>query len=160
IYEAADGRFVALAALEEKFWHNFCRAVGREDWETLEGALVKDHPEIYEEIKALFLTRTQAEWSELGMEVDCCLTAVEEMDSWADSLYITGRALTFPQLYQNNMETMQVRTERSRQTAAMTPPPECGQDTYEVLQTKLQCTPDQLARYVKYGIIPEGVRKS
>lgn len=160
VYETADGRFVALAALEEKFWHNFCRAVGREDWESLDGAPLEEYPDVYEEMKALFLTRTQAEWSELGMEVDCCLTAVEEMDGWEESMYVSGRELSFSVPYQGIRETLQVRTERNRSISSMTPPPVCGQETHEILQTKLQCTPDQLVRYVKYGIIPKGASKS
>jgi succinate--hydroxymethylglutarate CoA-transferase len=156
IYETADGKYVALAALEEKFWHNFCRAVGREDWESLEGISISDYPEVYEELKALFLTRTQQEWSELGMEVDCCLTAVEEMDTWRDSPYIAARELCFSLPYGERTRTLQVRTERLRPLERMTPPPASGKDTHEVLRSKLQCTKEQLARYVKHGIIPEG----
>lgn len=32
LYRCADGRYLALAALEEKFWDAFCQAVGRTDW--------------------------------------------------------------------------------------------------------------------------------
>jgi crotonobetainyl-CoA:carnitine CoA-transferase CaiB-like acyl-CoA transferase len=159
IYETADGKYVALAALEEKFWHNFCRAVGREDWETLEGTAIADYPDVYEEMKALFLTRTQQEWSELGMEVDCCLTAVEEMDTWRDSIYVDSRELCFSLPYAERIKALQVRTERLRPLAQMAPPPVCGKDTHEVLRGKLQCTEEQLTRYVKHGIIPEGANR-
>lgn len=160
IYETADGKFVALAALEEKFWHNFCRAVGREDWETLEQTGIADHPDVYEELKSLFLTRTQQEWSDLGMEVDCCLTAVEEMDTWRHSTYIDSRQLIFTLPYDERLKTLQVRTERHRPVEQMIPPPVCGRDTHQVLQGKLQCTREQVERYVKRGIIPKGANGS
>jgi succinate--hydroxymethylglutarate CoA-transferase len=156
VYETADGRYVALAALEEKFWHNFCRAVGREDWETLADIRIAANPEIYEEMKALFLTRTQSEWNELGGEVDCCLTAVEEMDTWLESMFVTGRELAFSLPYRQVREIMQVRTERFRPRNSMTSPPACGADTHEVLRTKLQCTEKQLEQYAQSGIIPKG----
>jgi succinate--hydroxymethylglutarate CoA-transferase len=152
-YETADGRFVALAALEEKFWLNFCRAVGREDWEPLHGASIADCPDVYEEMKALFLMRTQAEWHELGCEVDCCLTCVEEMDTWWESAYINSRELAFPLLYQGN-ETMHVRTERLRLVREMTPPPAFGEHTLEVLKEKLHCTNEQLFALERRGVIP------
>lgn len=155
VYETADGRFVALAALEEKFWQNFCRAVGREDWETLHGAAIVECPDVYEELKALFLTRTQAEWSELGGEVDCCLTAVEEIDTWADSPYVSGRKLAFSLPFDETIDVLQVRTETSRPEHAMTPPPACGEHTREVLREKLRCTNEQLLTLERRGVIPQ-----
>ncbi|MDT3414767.1 MULTISPECIES: CaiB/BaiF CoA-transferase family protein [Brevibacillus] len=155
VYESADGKYVTLAALEEKFWHNFCRAVGREDWETLHGALIADHPDVYEEMKALFLSRTQAEWSELGSEVDCCLTAVEEMDTWSGSAYVASREVAFTLPYGTDGETLQVRVERSRPLDGMTPPPRCGEDTRDVLKTKLNLTDDELTRLEQEGVIPQ-----
>lgn len=31
VYQTKDGRYMSLGALEEKFWKNFCEALGRED---------------------------------------------------------------------------------------------------------------------------------
>jgi crotonobetainyl-CoA:carnitine CoA-transferase CaiB-like acyl-CoA transferase len=129
VYETADGRYVALAAVEEKYWLNFCHAIGRDDWELLADLHIEAHPEIYEEMKALFLTRTQAEWHELGSEVDCCLTAVEELDSWAE------------------LPTSDSTPSAQRKRAA--------RDTYEVLASKLNCSSHQLEQYAKDNIIPQ-----
>jgi alpha-methylacyl-CoA racemase len=32
IYRTADGRFVSLGPIEEKFWAIFCTTIGRPDW--------------------------------------------------------------------------------------------------------------------------------
>ncbi|MBI4473517.1 MAG: CoA transferase, partial [Acidobacteria bacterium] len=32
LYSTADGRWLSMGNLEEKFWETFCRVVGREDW--------------------------------------------------------------------------------------------------------------------------------
>ncbi|MGD8190089.1 CaiB/BaiF CoA transferase family protein [Brevibacillus ginsengisoli] len=135
IYETADSRYVALAALEDKFWQNFCRAIGRMDLETIPDRSMSRHPEIYEELKALFLTRTQAEWNELGMEVDCCLTVVEELDSWSEGLFITTRPFV-------------------SSTMSKSPLP-YGADTHRILRKKLGCTDRQLAHYENLQIIPK-----
>lgn len=155
VYEAADGRFVALAALEDKFWFNFCRAVGREDWETLESKRIADHPDVYEEMKALFLTRTQAEWNELGMEVDCCLTAVEELDTWLASTYVTSRRLSFVVETGAGRVLPQVRTTPLQGANDFTPPPRLGDDTHAVLKEKLGISGELLDRYVEAGVIPK-----
>lgn len=65
IYETADGRFVALAALEEKFWKNFCKVVGR----PVESENIAD-------LQKLFKTKTRDEWEKLGKKHDICLTPV------------------------------------------------------------------------------------
>lgn len=149
VYETADGRYVSLAALEEKYWHNFCHAVGREDWEDCIGRLALEVSDVYEELVALFLTRTQAEWNELGAEVDCCLTAVEEPPLERNRGYTPGETTFSPLL-----SRQRVSQQREAKAAAVS----AGQDTHALLRTRLAISEEQLRRYVKSGIIPEGDR--
>ncbi len=76
LYETKDRRTMSLAALEEKFWRNFCLAVNRPDWIDHHLAPATDDDPWYREIKALFLTRTMGEWTTLGEAADCCLQPV------------------------------------------------------------------------------------
>jgi crotonobetainyl-CoA:carnitine CoA-transferase CaiB-like acyl-CoA transferase len=76
LYAAADGKLLALAALEPKFFTSFCRAVGRSDWIESQFSPAKDGEPVYEEIKALFLKRPRDEWVELLKAADCCLEPV------------------------------------------------------------------------------------
>jgi crotonobetainyl-CoA:carnitine CoA-transferase CaiB-like acyl-CoA transferase len=77
IYEAKDGRFVTLGAIEPKFWQNFCAAVGRADWTARQdeplpqAALIAD-------VAALFATRDAAAWEALLGPVDCCFAVVAD----------------------------------------------------------------------------------
>ncbi|MGC5328729.1 CaiB/BaiF CoA transferase family protein [Brevibacillus sp. SYSU BS000544] len=155
IYETADGRYVALAALEDKFWQNFCRAVGRLDWEDITERNITRYPEIFDELKALFLMRTQSEWNELGTEVDCCLTAVEELDTWMTSPYITGRNLSFSLESGQTGSLVHIRTSFDHPNDG-THPPKLGEHTWNVLQAKLGVSPEQLKHYADLRIIPKG----
>lgn len=145
VYETADGHYVALAALEEKFWLNFCRAVGRHDWELLYQATISRQPEVYEDLQALFLSRTQAEWSELGMEVDCCLTAVEERENWSESLYVTSREIAY---------TLPYLEQKTRAAASDKSPAWYTDQTHELLRKKLHVSEGELGRLQKLGVIP------
>lgn len=75
IYRARDGQAVALAALEPKFWSNFCAAVGRPD-------LIADYiaPErqryLRIELEELFAQKPAAEWAALLEPADCCFSLV------------------------------------------------------------------------------------
>ena len=76
LYQTGDGQTVSLAALEPKFWQNFCTAAGKSDW--LQHQFTEAVPEnlVYGELTALFRSRTLAEWTEFGRNTDCCLQPV------------------------------------------------------------------------------------
>ncbi|GED58352.1 CoA transferase [Brevibacillus formosus] len=154
VFETADGQYVALAALEEKFWLNFCRAVGRADWELYHLASVAEHPDVFDDMKALFLSRTQAEWSELGSEVDCCLTAVEDWEKWADNPYVANReiAYTLPYLEKKSLDQEEGFAHRYK-TERLSPPWHTDY-THELLKRKLNLTEEDLSRLYRQGIIP------
>ncbi len=76
IYETADGEDVTLAALEPKFWAEFCETVGRDD-------LVADHPgdnETRAEVAEIFGSRTLDEWRETFDSTDVPFRAVRSLD--------------------------------------------------------------------------------
>ena len=75
LYRTADDRFVALGALEEKFWAAFCTAVGRDDWIARQGEPLPQEA-LIAEVEALFAARPLAVWTALLAEVDCCFEPV------------------------------------------------------------------------------------
>lgn len=76
IYETKDGKHVSLAAMESKFWENFCVSIGKENWISAQFSRTKPDNPIFQEIKELFAERTLEEWRRFGEETDCCLTPV------------------------------------------------------------------------------------
>ena len=76
VYATADGRYMAVAPLEEKFWHIFCSTLGRADWKLRHGERGANAAELRRELEDLFVSRTQAQWIELFANVDCCVTPV------------------------------------------------------------------------------------
>lgn len=93
VYQTADGLWMALAALEPKFWSNFCDVVDRPEWK--ETAL-PNHPDIgktKDEVAALFKTKKRAEWEELGAQHDICLTPVLELDEVEQHPHFKARAM-------------------------------------------------------------------
>ncbi|RAU20170.1 carnitine dehydratase [Paramagnetospirillum kuznetsovii] len=75
VYRTKDGRFAAIAALEDKFWRSFCAAIDRPDW-------IGRHDEplpqtaMIAEMEALFASRTLAEWTTLLEPADCTFEPV------------------------------------------------------------------------------------
>jgi alpha-methylacyl-CoA racemase len=62
LYETADGRWIALAALERHFWERFCHAAGRPG---LARRQYSQSARVRREMEALFRGRTGAQWMAL-----------------------------------------------------------------------------------------------
>ncbi|MFQ5775034.1 MAG: CaiB/BaiF CoA transferase family protein [Kiloniellaceae bacterium] len=92
VYETADGRFVTLGALEDKFWANFCRSVGRVDWIARQGEPLPQSA-LIAEVAALIRGRTLAAWAHHLKDVDCCFQPVLEPHEVPDDAQVRARGL-------------------------------------------------------------------
>ena len=90
IYETKDGRFVALGALEEKFWCNFCELAERPEWLSW-GECAQDTPE-HEQVAAYFKSKSWRAWYQLSLVHDCCLSPVLTADERHQHPFFLGRA--------------------------------------------------------------------
>jgi crotonobetainyl-CoA:carnitine CoA-transferase CaiB-like acyl-CoA transferase len=79
VYETSEGKFMTLGALEPKFWANFCRKVRREDLTARQFDSGGRRASLFEEVRAIFKSRTQADWVELMLDADCCCEPVLSM---------------------------------------------------------------------------------
>jgi crotonobetainyl-CoA:carnitine CoA-transferase CaiB-like acyl-CoA transferase len=76
LYETADGQWLALGALEPKFWRGFCERIGRADLIPLQNAEREEGARVLREVQALMRTRTRDAWLSLFADDDVCLTPV------------------------------------------------------------------------------------
>lgn len=93
LYRCADDRFVAVGAIERKFFANLCRLLDLED----ELAVHQYDDEWQDRIRAAladaFARRPRDEWvAELGPE-DTCVSAVLDLDEVAAHPYVADRGL-------------------------------------------------------------------
>jgi crotonobetainyl-CoA:carnitine CoA-transferase CaiB-like acyl-CoA transferase len=87
-YRTADGRHMAVGALELKFWSALCHAIDRPQWidRHWSKGLVPGGPEsmaLRAEVAAVFAQRTMAEWTQRFETVDACVTPVLRLDEAA-----------------------------------------------------------------------------
>ncbi len=126
VYEAADGRFLAVAPLEPKFWVALCDACERPDWK---GRLHADPEKIRAELRALFATRTRDEWVARLAGVDACVEPVLELDELDGHPLHTARERFFS-LVQGKGTVRQAFTPVGR--SAVRPAPALGEHTDEL----------------------------
>jgi len=76
-YEAADHKWLAVAAIEPRFWANLCASLGLERWtahQTDDAEGVQDA--IGADLRAVFATRQRDEWVAKLAEADTCVAPV------------------------------------------------------------------------------------
>jgi alpha-methylacyl-CoA racemase len=89
IYRAADGRYLAAAPLEEKFWQNFTRVIGAPELATANGL----DPAVKERVAALIESEPSNVWVERFADVDACTVRIVGLDEAVKDLHFVQRGL-------------------------------------------------------------------
>jgi alpha-methylacyl-CoA racemase len=90
LYATADGWFLAVGALEPKFWDNFCEAI------SLEPPLRDDSRDTEATragITAIIGGKAANHWRELLEPLDCCCTVVRTLEEAVEDPHLTARGL-------------------------------------------------------------------
>ena len=133
VYPTRDRRWMAVGALEPRFWQKLCETLDRPDLVALQFASGADGERARGTLASIFASDTQHDWCARFDGVDCCVTPVLAFDE----------ALADPQFVARGMIVQ--RPDGSRQYAPpfkLTPPafeitrdaPRQGQHTREVLR--------------------------
>jgi crotonobetainyl-CoA:carnitine CoA-transferase CaiB-like acyl-CoA transferase len=80
VYPTADGRWLAVGALEDKFWRALCATIGRDDLVPGQYALGDEGARVRGELDAAFAAAPLAEWVRRFDGVDACVTPVANLD--------------------------------------------------------------------------------
>jgi len=136
IYRTADGGWITLAAIEEHFYANLCRALGREDWLGDQYADAARQEEIRAGMADIFATRTRDEWFALLKDKDVCIAPVLGIDEAAESEQVRRRgnivAHRHPQAGDTRLLRSPIRM-ASAQPAIRRGAPALGEHSAEIL---------------------------
>jgi len=155
-YRTQDGKYLAIGALEEKFWANLARAIGKPEWaHQVPKEREARTAEIKEEMIRIFLTKTRKEWLDILMKEDACVTAVHSLEETFSDPQVLYRKML--------VETFHPRAGRVKQIGVpikfsatpgeiRDPAPEIGEHTEEILKG-LGYTEEEIVRFRKKGVI-------
>ena len=76
VYRTADERFLAVGALEPKFWQVLCEAIGKPHLASLGTTSGVVGMRVRKELADHFVAQPLAHWTEFFDQVDCCVTPV------------------------------------------------------------------------------------
>jgi alpha-methylacyl-CoA racemase len=139
VYETSDGRYVALAALEDQFWQEFLELLGTEGARLPPREDPGNWPALRRDLAAIFKLRTRDEWAAHYAGSDACLTPVLEFPETLRHPQIVARG-TYLEL---DGRVQPAPAPRFSRTAAALPsrPPVPGEHTEEILAELADASP-------------------
>jgi alpha-methylacyl-CoA racemase len=98
VYRTADGRHMAVGALERKFWERVCDVLQRSDlktchWEVRTEPGARDAQWGKEQTSAIFASRPQTYWVEKFAGEDCCVSPVLTLEESFQDPQILAREM-------------------------------------------------------------------
>jgi len=124
VYETADGHWLALGALEPKFWIGFCERIGRPDLAPLQHAQGDERARVQRDVRDVMHGRTRDQWLAEFADADVCLTSINTLDEALADPHVAARGVV-----SRDAGTIHITPPH----AAVRPAPALGADTDEVL---------------------------
>ena len=132
-YTCADGKVMALAALEPHFWDAFCLAVELPELSGRGLDRGESGAEVRARLEALFASRPQGEWETLFREHDCCCEPVREGLEALDDPHLDLRSRLVPTESAGGASLQAMVTPLADPATAPRRIPGLGEHTAEVL---------------------------
>jgi crotonobetainyl-CoA:carnitine CoA-transferase CaiB-like acyl-CoA transferase len=152
IFETSDGKHMAVAAIEERFWHNLVTELRVPDIEEKRFGTPSERAEVTRRLKKAFASKTRDEWADLLMWKETCatpvLTVAEALEGdWSRALSMLSQVRGNGTVLNNPLQTsVPMRTRR------FTPAPSLGEHTDNVMKS-LGYTKAQVSKLRNAGAI-------
>jgi alpha-methylacyl-CoA racemase len=146
-YETSDGEWLALGALEPKFWTGFCERIARPDLAALQHAEGDERARVVQEVRGIMRSRTRDEWLAHFADADVCLTAIYTPEEVASDPHVAARDEVFTvRLTADVASTVRLKPDTTSAAPAL------GADTDALLE-EAGVSAEQRARLRTAGVI-------
>jgi alpha-methylacyl-CoA racemase len=93
VYRTRDGRYMAVGALERKFWETLCDILGCPELKGKQIVYGEEARPVKEWLAAAFASRTQHEWSEVFARADCCVSPILTVEEALSNEQLRARGM-------------------------------------------------------------------
>jgi crotonobetainyl-CoA:carnitine CoA-transferase CaiB-like acyl-CoA transferase len=153
-YETADRQYLAIGAVEKRFWQNLCEHLGIPEYVDLQYDEER-RQEIISLMRRIFSEKTLAEWEEEFLEVEVCHSRIQGIEEVLRDPLFLEREMIVPILQQDGKlsKALGIPVKLSETPGSLrTPPVDFGQNTREVLQ-ELGYSKKEIDVFFEKGIV-------
>lgn len=91
LYKTKDERYLAVGALEAKFWKQFCEVIDAEELTSKGMSMGPEAEKTQNAVQAILKQKNLAEWAEVFEKEDCCVTPVLKPEEVEKNQQIAAR---------------------------------------------------------------------
>ncbi len=152
-YETADGRYLTIGAVENRFWRNLCDHLSVPEF----GVLQYDEErreEIIERLREIFLGKTLRHWEEELSQAEVCYSKIQSMQEVLKDPLFIKRDMVVEMVNGSSVEKAFGVPVKLSQTpgSIRTAPQKFGEATREILG-ELGYSADVISKFFETGII-------
>jgi crotonobetainyl-CoA:carnitine CoA-transferase CaiB-like acyl-CoA transferase len=155
LYRTADDRFLAVGALERKFWDGLCDVIERADLKPMHrSGDAGTEARVRAELAAIFGARRLAHWEARFARADCCVSPVHTLEEALADPHFRARGMVVDSMHPGLGALTQVASpvKMSRHDFELRRhAPRPGEHTVEVLR-EAGCTEAEIAGLLEKGI--------
>ncbi|MFW9873419.1 MAG: CaiB/BaiF CoA transferase family protein [Candidatus Thorarchaeota archaeon] len=154
-YKTKDDKYVAVGAMEPKFWQNLCDGLNRKDLKPKMWVQGEEKEKVFKELKNEFLKKTQEEWLEVFKNYDTCISPVKSYFEACEDPQIQARNMI---VKMEHPVFGEIQNLASPIKMSRTPPtirsfaPKIGQNTEEILKS-LNYSEEEIQNFKKNEVI-------
>ncbi|MGD0395585.1 MAG: CaiB/BaiF CoA-transferase family protein [Nitrososphaerales archaeon] len=133
LYRTSDGRYIAVAAIEQQFWHNLTEAVGALELEQKRFGTIQERREVTSRLRRIFASKTRDEWARLLMDKDTCTTPVLSVEEALTSGWANAASMLVEVAGDGTVLNGPLRSRPRMRSAPFTAAPSLGRDTNSLM---------------------------
>lgn len=138
VYETKDKRYLAVAAVEPKFWEVFCQTIGQDDFAFQINASQAEQTAMIQTIQQIIQAKTLEEWAAVFADKEACVSAVLTFEEAMNHPQLNERDMfiSFDQPETSHHTQLGIPIKLSETPGVMkTAAPKLGEHTNEILKS-------------------------
>jgi crotonobetainyl-CoA:carnitine CoA-transferase CaiB-like acyl-CoA transferase len=155
VYRTKEGGYLSLGALEPKFWANFCKAIGKEEFIPHQYTDGKIQQEMRSQVQEILLRKTRQEWMDFLGDRDVCCEPVLEIEEVFAHPQVLHRGMVVQTVHPSGQPLRLPNTPLRLSDAparVSAPPPAIGQHSEELLR-ELGYEEEEIGALQEAGVI-------
>jgi crotonobetainyl-CoA:carnitine CoA-transferase CaiB-like acyl-CoA transferase len=152
LFRTSDGKYVAVAAIEQRFWHNLVTALGAPGLEEKRFGSKTERRRLTSALERIFGSKTRDEWAKALMGKETCATPVLTIEEALKSDWATAASLLVSVKGGATVLNNPVKSSVPMRSKPFTPAPSLGEHT-ETLMRSLGYTKAEISKLKKSGAV-------